>query len=157
MIGQTMLRWPIRILGVAVLALMMTGCGSPASPGGAPASAVTPSAGTVQPDSAPRALPPTPLPQPAARPPVLPSDLAGAASTSMASGGPSDVATLTVQELKALLDGPDKPPVFDARAKVSYDAGHLPGAVSLSLDELDARLAEVPRNRLSVFYCSGKT
>jgi rhodanese-related sulfurtransferase len=59
--------------------------------------------------------------------------------------------------LKALLEGPDKPPLFDARPRASYEAGHLPGAISLGVDELDQRAAEVPRDRLSVYYCSGKT
>ena len=69
----------------------------------------------------------------------------------------SEPATLSVQEVKALLDGPSKPPIFDARPKASYDAGHLPGAISLPLDQLDGRIAEVPKDRLSVFYCVGKT
>jgi hypothetical protein len=157
MLGPTALRWPAQILGVALLSLIMMGCGSTATSGDGAALAVTPAAGTIQPDAAPEALPPTALPPLPARTPALPPDLAGVVSTTTVLGGSAEVATLTVQELKALLEGPNKPPVFDARAKVSYEAGHLPGAVSLSFDELDARLAEIPRNRLSVFYCSGRT
>lgn len=66
-------------------------------------------------------------------------------------------ATLTVSEVEALLEGQEKPPVFDARPRAAYDAGHLPGAVSLPLDELDRRISEVPSDRLVIFYCSGKT
>jgi len=67
------------------------------------------------------------------------------------------VATLTPQEVKALLDGQTKPLVFDARSKLSYDLGHVPGAVSLPLEELSNRLAEIPRDRLVIFYCTGST
>ncbi len=66
-------------------------------------------------------------------------------------------ATVTVQELKASLDGGVKPLVFDARSKASYEAGHIPGAISLPLDELDERVSEIPRNRPVIFYCSGST
>ncbi len=69
----------------------------------------------------------------------------------------AEPATLSVQEVKALLEAPNRPPLFDARPKASYDAGHLPGAISLPLDELERRIAEVPRDRLSIFYCVGKT
>lgn len=64
---------------------------------------------------------------------------------------------MTAQQLKAMLEGKDKPLLFDARPKMSYDAGHLPGAISLPLTELETRLSEVPRDRLVIFYCSGAT
>jgi len=70
---------------------------------------------------------------------------------------PQQVSTITPQELKELLDSPDKPPVFDARPKLSYDEGHLPSAISLPLPELAKRLSEVPKDRMVVFYCSGST
>ena len=76
------------------------------------------------------------------------------------SGVDSDVpnpATVTVQELKASLEEASKPLVFDARSKASYEAGHIPGAISLPLDELDERVSEIPRDRLVIFYCSGST
>lgn len=86
-------------------------------------------------------------------------ELRGPNSTPVARAAPTVVepATITVQEVKALLDGTSRPPIFDARPKASYDAGHVTGAISLPLDELERRIAEVPRDRLSVFYCVGKT
>ena len=80
----------------------------------------------------------------------------GSAAVSKPSAA-SEPATLSVQEVKALLEGSSKPPIFDARPKASYDAGHVSGAISLPLDQLEGRIAEVPKDRLSVFYCVGKT
>lgn len=67
------------------------------------------------------------------------------------------VATVTVQELKELLESENKPQLFDARSRSSYDRGHIPGAISLPFDELENRLSEVSRERLVIFYCSGST
>ena len=41
------------------------------------------------------------------------------------------------------------------RPPEEYRAGHLPGALSVPLEELDARLAELPRGREIVAYCRG--
>jgi rhodanese-related sulfurtransferase/DNA-binding transcriptional ArsR family regulator len=45
--------------------------------------------------------------------------------------------------------------VLDLRPRVEYEAGHIPGAVSIPLDELPARLAEMPNEREIVAYCRG--
>ncbi len=45
--------------------------------------------------------------------------------------------------------------VLDVRPAEEYRAGHLPAAVSLPLDELERRLAEIPRGRTVVAYCRG--
>jgi len=48
----------------------------------------------------------------------------------------------------------------DVRSPGIYDAGHIPGAVSLPLgdleDRLEAVLADVPRQRPIITYCSGR-
>ena len=36
-----------------------------------------------------------------------------------------------------------------------FDRGHLPGAVSIPLEALEARLDELPRDRPIVAYCRG--
>ncbi|HEY8490188.1 MAG TPA: metalloregulator ArsR/SmtB family transcription factor [Dehalococcoidia bacterium] len=46
--------------------------------------------------------------------------------------------------------------LIDVRPSVEYRAGHLPGAVSLPLEELPARLGELPRDRQIVAYCRGR-
>lgn len=45
--------------------------------------------------------------------------------------------------------------LLDVRPAVEYEAGHLPGALSLPLDELMHRLAELPADKLIVAYCRG--
>jgi rhodanese-related sulfurtransferase/DNA-binding transcriptional ArsR family regulator len=45
--------------------------------------------------------------------------------------------------------------LIDVRPSLEYEHGHLPGAVSVPLEELPARLSELPRNKTIVAYCRG--
>ncbi len=45
--------------------------------------------------------------------------------------------------------------VLDVRPLEEYRAGHLPGAISVPLKELERRLADLPRHREIVAYCRG--
>lgn len=45
--------------------------------------------------------------------------------------------------------------VIDVRPIEEYRAGHIAGAISLPVDELKDRLAELPRNQEIVAYCRG--
>lgn len=45
--------------------------------------------------------------------------------------------------------------VLDVRPTLEYVAGHIPGATSIPLDELPARLAELPADVEVVAYCRG--
>jgi len=44
--------------------------------------------------------------------------------------------------------------VFDARRQLDYTKRHVAGAISLPEDEVAARLAELPTDKLAVFYCT---
>jgi rhodanese-related sulfurtransferase len=46
--------------------------------------------------------------------------------------------------------------VLDVRPAAEYAAGHIPGAVSIPLDELEVRLGELPENTEIVAYCRGR-
>jgi rhodanese-related sulfurtransferase/DNA-binding transcriptional ArsR family regulator len=46
--------------------------------------------------------------------------------------------------------------VLDVRPTEEYRAGHIPGALSVPLPELKARLAELPKRREIVAYCRGR-
>jgi rhodanese-related sulfurtransferase len=59
------------------------------------------------------------------------------------------------KELVKRLRSGDPVLVLDVRPKDEFDAGHLPGAVSIPLAELERRLKQVPRNREIVAYCRG--
>src|SRR5574341_565999 len=45
--------------------------------------------------------------------------------------------------------------VLEVRPPGEYDAGHIPGAVSVPLEELERRLTEIPRDQPVVAYCRG--
>jgi rhodanese-related sulfurtransferase len=45
--------------------------------------------------------------------------------------------------------------VIDVRPAAEFEADHLPGAISMPLDELEGRLQELPRDRAVVAYCRG--
>lgn len=45
--------------------------------------------------------------------------------------------------------------VLDVRPREEYEAGHIPGAVSIPLDELPARLDEISADQEIVAYCRG--
>jgi len=42
----------------------------------------------------------------------------------------------------------------DVRSKESYDEGHLPGAVSLPLSQLQARFKDLPLKKFLITYCA---
>lgn len=45
--------------------------------------------------------------------------------------------------------------VLDVRPREEYQAGHVPGAISVPLKDLERRLFELPRDREVVAYCRG--
>jgi len=45
--------------------------------------------------------------------------------------------------------------VLDVRPGEEYEAGHIPGAISVPLNELERRLASLPRDAEIVAYCRG--
>jgi rhodanese-related sulfurtransferase len=45
--------------------------------------------------------------------------------------------------------------VLDVRPSEEYRAGHIPGALSVPIDELEARVDELPRGREVIAYCRG--
>ena len=51
--------------------------------------------------------------------------------------------------------GDDQVLVLDVRPEDEYASGHIPGAISLPVDEIERRLAELPRDREIVAYCRG--
>ena len=66
------------------------------------------------------------------------------------------IARITPEELKTLMDGGQDLMVVDVRDRVDFDAepAIIPGALHLSIDELDARHREIPREREIILYCT---
>jgi rhodanese-related sulfurtransferase len=49
----------------------------------------------------------------------------------------------------------DEAVLIDVRPTHEFEAGHLPGALGIPLDQLEERLSELPRDRMVVAYCRG--
>ena len=61
---------------------------------------------------------------------------------------------VTTADLEARLDREDVV-VLDVRPEAEYRAGHIPGARSIPVDELEERLGELPEQQEVVAYCRG--
>ncbi len=66
-----------------------------------------------------------------------------------------DVEELTKEELWRRIQRRENLVVLDVRPQAEYEAGHLPGAVSIPLDELKKRVKELPKSKQIVAYCRG--
>lgn len=66
------------------------------------------------------------------------------------------LARISVTELHKLIEQGDPPVVVDVRTRTRnlLDPRRIPGAVRMSIDELDEKLAELPRDREIVLYCT---
>jgi rhodanese-related sulfurtransferase/DNA-binding MarR family transcriptional regulator len=69
-------------------------------------------------------------------------------------GDRSKLLTVTRDQLRSRLQDGDVV-VLDVRPDAEYAAGHIRGAVSIPVDELDARLGEIPSGADVVAYCRG--
>ncbi len=71
--------------------------------------------------------------------------------------GRGDVeAAMTRQELADRLRRGDNLVVIDVRPEEEYAAGHLPGALSIPLEELAKRMRGLPEDKEIVVYCRGR-
>ena len=70
-------------------------------------------------------------------------------------GARDQLEPVTREELTRRLQDGDPLMVLDVRPAAEHAAGHLPGAVSIPVDELRRRLTELPADREIVAYCRG--
>jgi 3-mercaptopyruvate sulfurtransferase SseA len=67
---------------------------------------------------------------------------------------PADgVKRVTTVELREALDK-GTAVVVDVRPAQTYSASHIKGSISIPLDQVPARLSELPRGKMIVTYCS---
>jgi rhodanese-related sulfurtransferase len=66
-----------------------------------------------------------------------------------------DIEELTKEELWERIQHRNNLVVLDVRPQEEYDAGHLPGAISIPLDELKKRVKQLPKSKQIVAYCRG--
>lgn len=69
-------------------------------------------------------------------------------------GDPDVLRPVTAEELQQRLTDQDTL-ILDVRTEQEYAAGHVPGAMSLPLAELSAKLTELPANAEIIAYCQG--
>lgn len=69
-------------------------------------------------------------------------------------GPHDDIATVTRAELASRLEG-GAVTVLDVRPRAEYEAGHIPGAVSVDPERLYEEVRRVPRDAEVVAYCRG--
>lgn len=70
-------------------------------------------------------------------------------------GDHNGLEAVTKEELKKRLRNKDVF-VLDVRPPEEFDAGHIPGALSMPLGELKRRLRELPKDKDIVAYCRGQ-
>ena len=70
-------------------------------------------------------------------------------------GARDELEPISKDELLSRLRSGKRIVVVDVRPVEEFMAGHLPGARSIPLEELENRLAELPRRREIVAYCRG--
>jgi membrane protein DedA with SNARE-associated domain len=66
------------------------------------------------------------------------------------------MARITVDDLRRMMDEGESPIVLDVRTHSARtrDPRRIPGAAVLAVEELDARLKELPRDRELILYCT---
>jgi predicted sulfurtransferase len=64
-----------------------------------------------------------------------------------------DVRRITPDELRALVKQ-NRAVIVDVRDKGAYNAGHVKGALSIPIGEIEERAKELPRDKMIVAYCS---
>jgi hypothetical protein len=65
-----------------------------------------------------------------------------------------DPPRIELAEFKQLYDDPSRSLlIIDVRSAETYAAGHIKGAISFPEADVDARVGELPRERLVVAYC----
>ena len=83
--------------------------------------------------------PPPPEPEPVAQPEPEPE--------------PIPINEISPEDLKARLDNGDDLVVVDRRQSWEYQAGHIPGALHLFINEIPVRFNELPKDKDVIFQC----
>lgn len=77
-----------------------------------------------------------------------------AAVAALAISGCAQAATVTPAAVAEQIRDPQTAPLLlDVRTPQEFGEGHVPGAVNIPVQELESRLAQVPKDREVVVYC----
>jgi 3-mercaptopyruvate sulfurtransferase SseA len=98
----------------------------------------------------------TPVQQPPTKPStvqIAPNNSVQISTSAAADKEVSTARRITRDEaLKLVKQG--KAVYVDVRSKDSYDEGHLPGAISIPLSQLQSRLRDLPPKKTLITYCA---
>lgn len=65
----------------------------------------------------------------------------------------SDAPRISLADAKKAFDA--KSAVFiDTHVKAAYDAGHIPGAINITVQDLEAKFNTIPKGKKIIAYCS---
>ena len=64
---------------------------------------------------------------------------------------------INTRQLRELITGKNKPLFVDVRPAKEYAAGRIPGAINIPVDDVPQRWNSLPKDRVVVFYESGKS
>ncbi len=66
------------------------------------------------------------------------------------------IARISVDELRSLMDDGHRPVILDVRTNLSFrfDPRTIPGAIRFHIDDLDQKLAGMPREQEIILYCT---
>jgi hypothetical protein len=88
---------------------------------------------------------------------LQPEDMTAQAASPLPTELPPDVAAAVprtpLDEAHGLLDSPDVLFV-DARTEGEYTTSHIKGAISMPVDQVEARYTELPTDKRIIFYCA---
>jgi predicted sulfurtransferase len=76
-----------------------------------------------------------------------------AVSPAVTAAAGAEAPRLTAAEVRRLVEKGEAL-VVDVRGKEAYDQEHAVGAVSIPVNEIEARLKELPKNKLIAAYCT---
>ena len=142
-------------LGAALLFLACGGCDhktqpvteTQAAPASAAAATTTPPPAAAPAPSAPAAPPTEEIAMNATK--AAPEPPTGAPVP----GDPNEVRRITIEETNALRES-GRGVIVDVRDDASFNMAHIAGALHIPLDQLAARLGELPRDKPIVTYCA---
>jgi len=64
-----------------------------------------------------------------------------------------DAPRISLEEAKKAFD--EKSATFiDTHVKATYDAGHIPGAINITVQDLEAKFNTIPKGKRIIAYCS---
>jgi 3-mercaptopyruvate sulfurtransferase SseA len=64
-----------------------------------------------------------------------------------------DAPRISLADAKKAFD--EKSATFiDTHVKTTYDAGHIPGAINITVQDLEAKLNTIPKGKKIIAYCS---